>query len=170
MRELRAPSLIYDTLPPLRSRGRDLRVPDCGDDARAHLTKVALDRTWRAAWPTADAAARELIRNQVATYDALWNAMYFLVLIGFMVESIGLALATRREPGRPLGEHRVLGRCGAHAALLFPEVGAPTLPNSWTAWLYPATGPLGRFIIGLWLWREAARLPEGSWSPARSTS
>ena len=131
--------------------------------AQQSLTLVALDRTWRAAWPAADAAARELIRTHVATYDALWDAMYFLLLLGFMVGNVCLALATRRELG--LGRWVSLAYW-AGAAITLPilvtEVGGPALPDTFDAWLYPALQPLGRSLVGLWLWRQAGRLRDGS--------
>src|SRR5262245_26822902 len=57
------------------------------------LTKVALDRTWRAAWPAADAAAREVIRNHVAFYDVVWDAMFLLLLLAFLAGNVLLGVA-----------------------------------------------------------------------------
>lgn len=138
--------------------------------AQQALTKVALDRTWRAAWPTADQAARAVIREQVALYDIVWDAMYLLILIGFLAGNVCLALAVRRVAAASTGDP-ALGRwvsvaLWAAAALtlflLLPEVGVQvTLPGS--QWLYPAIQPAGRALAGIWLWNEAGweiRAPE----------
>lgn len=129
--------------------------------AQQALTKVALDRTWRAAWPTADQAARAVIREQVAIYDIVWDAMYLLILLGFLAGNVCLAFAVRRtaeSTGSP-----ALGRwvsvalwaaAGLTLFLLLPEVGVHvTLPGS--QWLYPAIQPAGRALAGVWLWNEA---------------
>lgn len=126
--------------------------------AQQTLTLVALDRYWRAAWPTADAAARQLIRGHVAIYDALWDAMYLLILIAFFLGNVFLALATRAYPG--MARWVSLAFVGAALLtllILVPEIGGPRLPGSATEWLYPAIQPAGRALIGVWLWREATR-------------
>jgi hypothetical protein len=129
--------------------------------AQQALTKVALDRTWRAAWPAADEAARALIRSHVAMYDALWNAMYFLIITAFLIWSVFLALAMRGERG--LGRWVSVAYWAAGAltlTLILEELGAPALPEPLGFWLYPAIQPLGRSLIGVWLWR-VARQGEG---------
>ena len=125
------------------------------------LTKVALDRTWRAAWPTANEEARSAMREQVALYDVVWDAMYLLLVLGFFAGNVLLALAVRR---RRFAEGRggaldiwVTAAFGAAAGLtlllIVPELGGPTVPG--TGWLYPLIQPAGRTLIGVWLWREA---------------
>jgi hypothetical protein len=131
--------------------------------AQQALTKVALDRTWRAAWPAADEAAREVIRNHVAFYDVVWDAMYLLILLGFVIGSVFLALAVRRTTAGEGMQSRRLASwvsaafwagAGLTAIYLLPEFGGPQLRG--TEWLYPLIQPAGRVLIGVWLWREAA--------------
>jgi hypothetical protein len=136
--------------------------------AQQTLTKVALDRTWRAAWPTAESAVREVIRQHVAFYDVVWDSMYLLLLIGFLVGNVLLALAVgraSRERGPRVlvapGMAGIVSWAFAAAAaltllLLLPEFGGPTVAG--TGWLYPLIQPAGRALIGAWLWREASRL------------
>jgi hypothetical protein len=134
--------------------------------AQQAFTKVALDRTWRAAWPTADAAARELIRNHVAIYDVVWDSMYFLLLFGFLTGNLLLGWAVlklrRVESGSTASRDSlgawVTGVFWAAAALTFlllvPELGGPATPG--TDWLYPLLQPAGRALIGVWLWRVSS--------------
>lgn len=125
--------------------------------AQQALTKIAMDGTWRAAWPTADEEARALIRSHVAMYDALWNSMYLLIIIAFLFGNSFLAMAMRRERG--LGRWVSFAYWGGAAVtlpLVLQELGAPALPEALDFWLYPAIQPLGRSLIGLWLWRVAA--------------
>ena len=120
------------------------------------MTLFAMDK-WRAAWAAADELTRAHIRANVAMYDGLWDAKYFLLLIGFTIGNLcfGLVMAKRR------GLTRVVGGFFIAAAVLtifwnmLPEVGGPRLPASIEPWLYPAIQPLGRTLIGVWLWRAA---------------
>jgi hypothetical protein len=145
--------------------------------AQQALTKVALDRTWRAAWPTASAAEREVIRGDVAMYDVLWDSLYLLLLLGFLLGNVCLALALQgkgalRGAGAERRRDRLAGWVsGAYLAaagltllLLVPEVGGPVVAGSATGWLYPLIQPAGRALIGVWLWREAMR-PETTAAP-----
>ena len=139
--------------------------------AQQALTKVALDRTWRAAWPQADAVAQEAIRQGVAIYDLLWDAMYLLLLLGFVAGNVLLALAVQRL-ARSADSARTgtasssgaktlaswvaaafWGGAGLTLLMMPPEFGAPTVPG--TAWLYPVIQPAGRTLIGIWLWQQA---------------
>lgn len=125
--------------------------------AQQALTKVALDRTWRTAWPTADAAARQLIRSHVAVYDALWDSLFLLILIAFMAGNIFLAIAVRSVDRLARWVSAAFwAAAGLTLLILLPEVGGPSL-ESHTGWLYPAIQPAGRTLIGVWLWRTAAQ-------------
>ena len=122
------------------------------------LTLVALDGTWRQAWPTADEAARQLIRSHVAVYDALWNSMFFLLLLGIFAGSILLALAVRHHGGLARWVSVAFWiSAGLTAIELVPELGGPSLDGPITDALYPLTQPAARALIGVWLWREATR-------------
>ena len=124
--------------------------------AQQTLTLVALDRTWRAAWTTANEAERQLIRAHVATYDALWDALYLLILIAFFAGSVFLAIATGAHPGMARWVSLAYaGGAFVTLVILVPELGGPGLPTGSAEWLYPAIQPAGRALIGVWLWREA---------------
>jgi hypothetical protein len=120
------------------------------------LTLFAFDK-WRAAYFTADAATQAIIRTNTAMYDGLWDALYFFLLIGFSLGNTSLGIALLRL-GR--GVPRIVG-CFllAAVALTLPfmtaELGWGTLPEPLATWSYPAIQPLGRVLIGLWLWSAA---------------
>ena len=125
--------------------------------AQQALTLVAY-RRWADAWVSADAAVREVLQVQVTTYDAIWDSMFLLLLIGFLIGNLLYGLALSRRPGFD----RVVGACFfAAAALTFAgisgELGGPVLPAAIAPWIYPAIQPLARFLIGVWLWRFVER-------------
>ena len=66
-----------------------------------------------------------------------------------------------RQPLKIPGFTRVLSVFYTLAALLtlsflVPEFGGPALPETLGFWLYPSLQPLGRALIGLWLWRNSS--------------
>jgi hypothetical protein len=131
--------------------------------AQQTLTLFAFDK-WRAAYFTGDEATRAIIRTNTAMYDGLWDALYFLLLIGFSIGNTSLGIGLLRA-GR--GVTRLVGLffLGAVAItlpIITGELQWWTLPEPLASWSYPAIQPLGRTLIGLWLWsaaHEAAPLP-----------
>ena len=125
------------------------------------MTLFAFDR-WRAAWATADEATRQTIQINAAMYDGLWDGMYMLLLLGFTIGNACLAAALWK--GARL-QRTVSGflwaACALTVALFFGELGMPLLPDAVLTWSYPAIQPLGRTLIGVWLWRCAEVLRSG---------
>ena len=119
------------------------------------LTLFAFDR-WRVAWDNADEATRQVIRANTALYDGLWDAMYMLLLIGFTIGNVCLGCALWRGTGLARWLGGFLWAAALLTVLLFVgELGVKLVPEAVLAWAYPAIQPLGRTLIGVWLWRYA---------------
>jgi hypothetical protein len=119
------------------------------------LTLFAFDR-WRTAWLAGDETMRAYMRANVAIYDGLWDAMYFLLLLGFSIgnAAYGAALARTRAFTRVVGCF-FLAAFFLTFTIIARELAWFTLPETWESWSYPAIQPLGRALIGVWLWRAA---------------
>ena len=88
----------------------------CTEAGQQTLTLFAFDK-WRAAYFAADEATRAIIRTNVSMYDGLWDALYFLLLIGFAIGNLSLGIALA---GAGRGVTRLVGffffaACRAHA-------------------------------------------------------
>jgi hypothetical protein len=123
--------------------------------AQQCLTLFAFDQ-WRAAYVAGDPSIRAQMPTLTALYDELWDAMYVLLLLGFVIGNTALGQAFVR--GR--GLTRVVGAfylCAVALTLfyLLPELGIPVSLGAFDAWIYAATQPLARVLIGLWLWKHA---------------
>ena len=120
------------------------------------LTLFAFD-DWRRAWLAGDPAVRTTIELRTAIYDGVWEAAYSLLLFGIILGSSFFAVMLVRMPDTL---SRVVGGFFALAAIqsIFiqsGELGGPALPESVGFWIYPATQPLARMLIGVWLLRVA---------------
>ena len=123
--------------------------------AQQCLTLFAFD-AWRAAYVAGDPAIHAQMPTLTALYDELWDAMYVLLLIGFAIGHSALGLACVRRTGLT----RAVGGFYLAAVVLtffylLPELGIPASLGPLEAWIYPATQPLARVLIGVWLWRHA---------------
>jgi hypothetical protein len=111
---------------------------------------------WRVAWLAGDPAVRATMELRAAFYDGLWNAMYFLLIVGFFIANTLYAVALLRRTGLS----RVVGGFYAAAAALTLEIiyvevcGRSVVPDAIGFWLYPLIQPLARTLIGVWLWRH----------------
>ncbi|HEU4781066.1 MAG TPA: hypothetical protein VFS58_14380 [Steroidobacteraceae bacterium] len=123
------------------------------------LTLFAFDK-WRVAYATADEGLRTTIRINSVMYDGLWDAMYVLLLIGFAIgnASFGAVLISRSGLSRIVGGF-LIAACVLTVLLFMNELGWPLLPGRVAGWMYPAIQPLGRVLMGVWLWRMAGSSP-----------
>lgn len=122
------------------------------------LTLFAFD-DWRRAWLAGDPAVRQTIEVRAAIYDGLWEAAYSLLLFGIILGSGFFAAILLRLPDTL---SRVVGAFYALATIQSVfiqsgELGGPVIPESIAFWIYPATQPLARVLIGVWLLRVALR-------------
>jgi hypothetical protein len=119
------------------------------------FTLFAFDQ-WRVAYTAGDAVIRAQMPTLTTLYDEVWDALYVLLLIGFMIGNGALGAAFVR--GR--GLTRVIGVFFILAVLLslfffLPEIGVAVSLGPLDAWVYPATQPLARVLIGVWLWKHS---------------
>jgi len=123
--------------------------------AQQCFTLFAFD-AWRTAYTAGDVAIHSQMATLTTLYDEVWDAMYVLLLIGFVIGNTALGLVFVR--GR--GMMRIVGAlylCAVVLTLfyLLPELGIPASLGPLEAWIYPATQPLARVLIGVWLWKHA---------------
>ncbi|MEM6907736.1 MAG: hypothetical protein AAF494_03565 [Pseudomonadota bacterium] len=127
--------------------------------AQQCLTLFAYDR-WRVQWLAGDPVILATMELRAAIYSSLWDAAYVLLIIGFFIGNLALAWAFWKGEGFD----RIVAISLALAAILtlliiVTEFGGPALlPAALAPLVYPAIQPAGRFVIGLWLWRHAARM------------
>jgi hypothetical protein len=117
---------------------------------------LAVNGTWRAGWAAADAPTREMLRTLITGWAAVWDAMFFVLLVGFLLGTLCLGAAAWR--GR--GLERVVGALLLLAAPLTVLIMASGYAGlSWgtgaIAVVYPALQPVSRLLMGAWLWRVA---------------
>lgn len=133
--------------------------------AQQALTLFAFDR-WRDAWLAGDPLAREHMGAGAFVYDGVWDAMYFLLLVGFAAGNgaLGVALVQHRGFTRLTGAF-FLAAFALTLTNIAGELRWFVTPAPLASWLYPAVQPLGRAVIGVWLWRAAV---EGGPLPAKA--
>jgi len=123
--------------------------------AQQGMTLFAFDK-WRVAFASADETMRAQIRTLTVIYDGLWDGMYFLLLNAFAIGNLclGIVLLGLQGLGRVVGAFLIAAFLLTFS-LIWREIGWGALPEPLASWIYPAIQPLGRTLIGVWLWRVA---------------
>jgi len=119
------------------------------------MTLFAFDK-WRVAYATADELTRAQIRIQTAVYDGLWDALYFLLLCGFAISHLALGQAMVRCKGltRTVGVLLLLAFVLTLSYML-NELSLAFIPGAIADRLELFLQPVGRTVIGVWLWKMA---------------
>ncbi|CAA9310861.1 MAG: hypothetical protein AVDCRST_MAG56-6210 [uncultured Cytophagales bacterium] len=120
------------------------------------LSLVALNLNWREGYArTADEATREMFRTHLLGFEAVWDALYLLLLTGFAMAHILYGIATWPGSGleRVISWGFFLG-AGLTLLILSANFGGPAVPRGLTMWLYPTIQPLFRVLLGIWLWPQ----------------
>lgn len=117
----------------------------------------AQNYTWRralAAQP--DGATRAALTANINAFGDVWDALFFLLLVAFLLGTLFYGLALRRGAGT----EKVVGICFLLAVPLTLMIIADGYGGvGWFAplvtWVYPALQPVSRFLLGVWLWKVA---------------
>lgn len=121
------------------------------------FTLFAFDK-WRLEYLSGDADAQAAMLVKTQIFDGVWDALYFLLLIGFAIGnlSFGAVLMADRGFARIVGAFLIAGSALTLTYLL-GELRVSVLPAPLASWTYPMIQPLGRALLGVWLWLAATR-------------
>jgi hypothetical protein len=123
----------------------------------------AVNRGWRTQYGAADPAQRDLLRTLLEGWPQVWNGMFFVLLVAFLLGSLSLGLLAIK--GRAL--ERITG------ALLLLSVPLSVLIILGEYWnvkvasdlenvIYPILQPTSRMVMAVWLWIAGKSCKPGS--------
>ena len=123
----------------------------------------AVNRTWRPAFVAASPEARASIRTNIEGFAAVWDAMFFLLLVAFLLATFCYGLAALRAD--------TLGKWVGVLFLLAVPLTIGIMVSGYTqvrvfdvmfGAVYPVLQPVSRALLGVWLWRQATPSPSVS--------
>ncbi len=116
----------------------------------------AVNKNWRANYAGLDDAGKLIAKSNIENFYAVWDSMFFVLLIAFLLASAfyGWALWGKR------GTEKILGTLFWLAVpLTLLIILSGYFDHSWAGsivgWAYPALQPVSRFLLGLVLWKTA---------------
>ena len=120
------------------------------------LSLVALNLTWRAGYAkSTDEALRQMLHTQMTGFDGIWDALFFLLLTGFMLGNLLYGIALWKGAGLEKILSWLFFFIAAFTLInLVSNYGGPALLSGALGWIYPVVQPVARVLIGIWLWRS----------------
>jgi hypothetical protein len=117
---------------------------------------VAVNHTWRAGYNAADEAGRAALRTLFDGWNGVWDGMFFLLLVAFLLGCLFYGIAAMRGRGleRLVGV-LVLAGVPLTALIMIGGYTSATWGNTISDPVYPFLQPVSRFLMGVWLWRSA---------------
>ncbi|QHT67940.1 hypothetical protein GXP67_15480 [Rhodocytophaga rosea] len=103
------------------------------------LNLFANNYTWRAAYAAAtDNATRTLLKTQIIGFEAIWDGLFFALLLGFFLSNVSYGIATYQGKGL----EKIVSICffagaGLTALSLIGNYGGPQLMAGFMSFLYP---------------------------------
>lgn len=118
----------------------------------------AVNKTWRTSYPTLDESGKQMTKAAIENFYALWDSMFFVLLIAFLLASIFYGWATWSGQGL----ERVLSYLLWLAVpltliIILSEYFNFTTGEVLVAWIYPILQPVSRFVLGVVLWKIASK-------------
>jgi hypothetical protein len=112
----------------------------------------SVNKDWRANYAAADSAKRMELESNITAFYSVWDSMFFVLLIAFLLGTIFFAWATWKEKG--IGKLLSwLFLLAAPLTILITLSGYANLTwgDTIAAWIYPVLQPVSRFILGMYL-------------------
>jgi len=115
----------------------------------------AVNGTWRVGYAAADPATQERLRTLLVGFEAVWDSMFFVLLVAFLLGTLcyGFVAWTGAGLERLVGVLFLLAG-PLTLAIIVSGYGGPQWPGVVVGWLYPTLQPVSRALMGVWLWRE----------------
>jgi len=117
----------------------------------------AVNASWRSHFDAADPATRAALKSNLTGFAEVWNAMFFVILMSFLLGTTLLGLAAVGGAGleRWVGILLLLA-APLTVVITLSEYAGMTFLERAVTWSYPVLQPVGRAMMGVWLWRKSA--------------
>ena len=114
----------------------------------------AVNADWRAHFALATPEGQGQLRVLLLGFDAVWDALFFLLLTGFLLGTSCFGLAALAGTGleRWVGVMFLLASPLTLAIMLGGYAGVAFM-DSIVSWLYPVLQPFSRALLAAWLWQ-----------------
>jgi hypothetical protein len=124
------------------------------------INLFGVNATWRAGYAAADAATQAAYRTLITGWAGAWDGLYFILGTAYLFGSLifGALAIQGRGIERVAGVFLFAGAVLSLAFLLAGYIDGLSVVEKAAGFAYPVIQPLGRAILGVWLWRAASAL------------
>lgn len=114
----------------------------------------AVNKTWRANYQSASVNQQEIYKANIETFYSVWDSLFFVLLIAFLLASLFYAWATFNGKGlEKLLSYLFLLAVPLTLLIIMGNYTGISWAGTIVAFIYPVLQPVSRFVMGLFLLR-----------------
>ena len=115
----------------------------------------AVNGSWRRDYMGANEAEQVMLKQNIDLFMQIWDSMFFLLLVFFLLGTLFYGLAIWRSQGleKLLSLLFLLG-VPLTIFITVSGYGGPVWPGLVAGWIYPVLQPFSRFVLGIWIWKK----------------
>ena len=115
----------------------------------------AVNETWRAGFSGAEDEARALIKGSLHTFSGIWNGLFFVILVTFLIGTVCYGAALWHGTGLQKLLAVLFWLAAPLTVIIMADMYFGANLSRWISWSYPILQPLSRGLMGIWLIRLA---------------
>ncbi|MGP1282083.1 MAG: hypothetical protein ACTS1X_03815, partial [Parasphingopyxis sp.] len=118
----------------------------------------AVNGTLRPAYLAAEPDSAAILAANITTLTAVWNALFFVILIGFLFGTVLQGIALLADAGRfqQIIAWLMLAAVPLTLVIILSGYFGMTDLDPLISAVYPILQPISRAALGIWLWRMAS--------------
>jgi len=117
------------------------------------VTIWAVNRSWRAHYLDADTARRNILRTLLEGWPQVWDGMFFVLLVAFLLGSLSLGLLAIKGRGLERATSvLLLLSVPLSICIITGEYWNVSIASRLESFIYPILQPISRAVMGGWLW------------------
>lgn len=115
---------------------------------------------WRSSYALADQANKTLLQNNIESFYSIWDSLFFVLLVAFLLGTLFFAWATWRSKGiGKILSYLLWLAVPLTILIILSNYAAQAWAGQVTKYLYPVLQPVSRCLLGVFIWQSIKAAP-----------
>lgn len=120
------------------------------------INLFSVNYNWRSAYASADNITKNALKINIDAFTSIWQSAFFVLLVAFLFGTLFFGWATWKAKGiEKLLSWLLWLAVPLTLLIILSNYAGQKWAGQITTYVYPALQPISRFVLGLFLWRNA---------------